>query len=647
MKSLLLSAILTFGWVVLKAQSWTIQTSNAPSNSTFRAVHTGASGHVIAVGAVGTNNKLIQETYDNGQSWGANTNNTIANNRAINDVFVDDQFGFFYLNPEQYRGVPGAVGQTFLGQNYVLNKFHKTGAITVIVGVDAFSSPVVISNGSSNQVGTVVTMGNPNGTTKWNDVFHIAGNTYVVGDNGKINWNNDGLQTTTFNELTTGVSENLKGITFINPSTGFAVGNNGMILKTTNSGSSWTSTVAGTNHLNAVHFVSQTEGWIVGNNGTILHTTNAGQTWESYSSPTTQDLNDVNFKNPFIGYAVGTNGTIIKFQADCTSSSTFSAISCGPYAWTSEQYSTSGTYTRTFPNQFGCDSTVTLNLTVYPAFPITEVGLIGCQSVNYNNVTYTEQGLYLITLTSVLYGCDSLVRLEVGIQQPVSAEYGVMNNGIQVYNGGDIVWMDCNNDFAVIPNIPNPQFFTPQSSGSYAFAISAGNICPADTSDCIQFCVGLNTNVSFVENGLSAMQSGANYQWLDCNNGNSPINGATNQTFLPNASGNYAVQLSLDGCTATSNCNQFTVSNPVNVSENAVNNVLVFPNPASDWLNIQGLKGETKIKVLNVEGKQILEIQTSLTEIQLNTAHWNVGVYILELTNNNSIQQRIRFQRIN
>ncbi|MDA0882789.1 MAG: LamG domain-containing protein, partial [Bacteroidetes bacterium] len=53
---------------------------------------------------------------------------------------------------------------------------------------------------------------------------------------------------------------------------------------------------------------------------------------------------------------------------------------------------------------------------------------------------------------------------------------------------------------------------------------------------------------------LFANQTGATYQWLDCDNNNTPINGETNQFFAPDFSGNFAVEVSVNGCSAISDC---------------------------------------------------------------------------------------------
>jgi len=64
--------------------------------------------------------------------------------------------------------------------------------------------------------------------------------------------------------------------------------------------------------LNSVKFIDATTGWAVGNFGTILRTTNGGADWTSQSSGTTEYLFGVSFTDENNGTAVGLDGTILK-----------------------------------------------------------------------------------------------------------------------------------------------------------------------------------------------------------------------------------------------------------------------------------------------------------------------------------------------
>jgi photosystem II stability/assembly factor-like uncharacterized protein len=108
----------------------------------------------------------------------------------------------------------------------------------------------------------------------------------------------------------------LNSVCFTDSNTGFAVGELGTLLKTTDGGISWTILPSGTeSHLNSVYFVDASTGFAVGGsesdrendarNGIILKTTNGGTTWTTLWSHPTSYLKSVFFTNANIGYAVG------------------------------------------------------------------------------------------------------------------------------------------------------------------------------------------------------------------------------------------------------------------------------------------------------------------------------------------------------
>ena len=106
----------------------------------------------------------------------------------------------------------------------------------------------------------------------------------------------------------------LKSIYFTDEYTGYAVGNNGTIVKTANGGLTWFFLESGTNNkLNSVFFINSQTGWVVGASGTILTTNNGGETWTSQTSGIANNhYNSVFFTDSNTGYIVTQLGTIIK-----------------------------------------------------------------------------------------------------------------------------------------------------------------------------------------------------------------------------------------------------------------------------------------------------------------------------------------------
>ena len=66
-----------------------------------------------------------------------------------------------------------------------------------------------------------------------------------------------------------------------------------------------------TNHFHDIFFTDENHGWAVGDAGLILATSDGGGTWTQEPSSTSSELRGVVFRGG-VGYAVGVDGTIIK-----------------------------------------------------------------------------------------------------------------------------------------------------------------------------------------------------------------------------------------------------------------------------------------------------------------------------------------------
>jgi photosystem II stability/assembly factor-like uncharacterized protein len=99
---------------------------------------------------------------------------------------------------------------------------------------------------------------------------------------------------------------NLFDVILVAENNGWAVGDSGLILKTTNDGMEWIKQQSGVkSKLNAVSFVDANYGWAVGDNGTIISTTNGGLNWLQRNTVFTQNLKEVSFVDQNNGWAVG------------------------------------------------------------------------------------------------------------------------------------------------------------------------------------------------------------------------------------------------------------------------------------------------------------------------------------------------------
>lgn len=141
----------------------------------------------------------------------------------------------------------------------------------------------------------------------------------------------------------------------------------------------------------------------------------------------------------------------------------------------------------------------------------------------------------------------------------------------------------------------------------------------------------LDNTVTNDGTSLTANLATASYQWLDCDDNNSPINGETNQTYNPTSTGNFAVEISATGCTDTSACEAITV---LNIGENGFGgNINIYPNPSKGNINIDlGQNKAVTIKLVSVEGKEVFEENLNDNFITLDISSYPQGIYILQIS---------------
>ena len=91
---------------------------------------------------------------------------------------------------------------------------------------------------------------------------------------------------------------------------------------------------------------------------------------------------------------------------------------CNNYTLNGQTYNTSGVYTQTLVNAAGCDSIITLNLTITSATKILDIAT--CKNFYFNNHIYSTSGTYIDTLITT-NGCDSIITLNLTITPLLSA----------------------------------------------------------------------------------------------------------------------------------------------------------------------------------------------------------------------------------
>jgi alpha-tubulin suppressor-like RCC1 family protein len=174
---------------------------------------------------------------------------------------------------------------------------------------------------------------------------------------------------------------------------------------------------------------------------------------------------------------------------------------CGSYPWIDGQtyYNSTNTPTVSYTTIHGCDSIITLYLTIHSIYSLVD-SILACGPYTWiNGITYssgTNTPTVFLTSTN---GCDSTITLNLSIE---SIDLSISeSNGTLTANqaGVNYQWIDCSSNLPILGE--TDQVFTPSSDGSYAVVLNAN--C-SDTSDCFDFetsnVTELNSRVSIAPN---------------------------------------------------------------------------------------------------------------------------------------------------
>lgn len=290
------------------------------------------------------------------------------------------------------------------------------------------------------------------------------------------------------------------------------------------------------------------------------------------------------------------------------------------YNFFGTQLNTSGTYYHTLSSQFGCDSTVRLQLQVNP-IDTTLLSNSICEgdSYNFHGQTLTTAGIYYHQATATT-GCDSILQLQLSVN-PVDTTF----------------------DNAAICDGQVFDFYgTPLStSGIYYHSLSSQTGCDSVIRMSLSVLPAPPTPVVTYNLDTLFSDAASGNQWYY---NYIAINGSTDQYHVADQNGEYFVIVTgANGCLSdTSN-----VVNVIWISVEDINShkhLAVYPNPTTDVLNIRtDFDEETEYRILSMSG-QLLMTGSFSKSTAINIRHLERAVYILELTSGNS-SKRIKVIR--
>ncbi len=259
-------------------------------------------------GFVAGNNGLVLKTTNAGDNW-------ISQHAGYNDLI-----GVYFIN-DQTGWVSGHFGSIYKTTNGGVNWINKPSPtnknlffvqfVNANTGFISSDGGVLKSTDGGETWGFSFMSGIPvyrmyfiNETHGW--FGDNLGNQFLSSNNG-VHW--------LYTQNVPGAGN--VGFKFINQWTGWAVGYNNTIIKTTDGGYNWFNQFDGLplgTQLRGVEFQdnSESNGWIVGRSNTVLRTSNGGDNWISTPTPVNGEFTSVKFINARTGWIVGFSGVILK-----------------------------------------------------------------------------------------------------------------------------------------------------------------------------------------------------------------------------------------------------------------------------------------------------------------------------------------------
>ncbi len=247
-------------------------------------------------------------------------------------------------------------------------------------------------------------------------------------------------------------------------------------------------------------------------------------------------------------------------------------------------YTTSGLFTAVIPNTAGCDSTITIDLTITNSNTGSET-MTECNSYtwNTNGQTYTQSGQYTAVLTNAS-GCDSTVTLNLTIEivditsQPVDQTVVVGNNG----------------QFTVTTSATNPSYQWQSNDGNgWIDLFNAGQYSGTDTD------VLTISNVQFGQNN-----------------------------FL------YRCIVTSGNCETISSVGRLTIQDNVGLDDINKNIFNVYPNPTSNSFTISSDNLiNSEFKMIDAQGREVLTGSMNGQEHTIDISKLSKGVYSVVFDN--------------
>jgi ELWxxDGT repeat protein len=320
-----------------------------------------------------------------------------------------------------------------------------------------------------------------------------------------------------------------------------------------------------------------------------------------------------------------------------SSSATETQTSCDSFIWpiNGQTYITSGQYIDTIPNAAGCDSIISLDLTIMSALPLTIGNTFSIPS-DANSCT----GEVAVSLSG---NVDFELDFDNGSQVVTSSGYSLVTNlcpGVHDLHVTD----NCGDTLSVLVVIPIDSNFVFNNPFIDSLAQDSLGVT---LTNCDIFYNGIDT--AYIDS-IWATGNTVNVIWniVDSNGSNFD----TTIYVLNNGNGVYWLQLSVF-CPNKSLGEYFTVTEAIYFNNGTVSTAgttnykealfEIYPNPTNDQVHINFSGSDAELTVYDLQGKVVLKDRIQNQGI-VSLQNFERGVYLFDFKNSqgHSVQRVVK-----
>ena len=262
----------------------------------------------------------------------------------------------------------------------------------------------------------------------------------------------------------------------------------------------------------------------------------------------------------------------------------------------------------------GCDSIIIVNLIVNSIYETSIDANICIGNIyTFPDGSTSDESIIQVSELSGINGCDSNIITNLQV------------NEIYEFYIEDSI---CDGDIYVFPD-----GFSSTTAIEHASYLFSSFMCDSVVYTNLKVTT-IDTSVLLISELLTANQSEAEYQWMECNSG-VIINDAINQSYSPSTSGDFSCIIYYKGCIDTTECVSFL---PESISTDASSYYFnIYPNPSNGEFNVFQNNWCNKLEVINSLGEIVLIVDMPNIYTTIKMENYNDGVYFIQLTNDHSI----------